>query len=284
MSMEFLSLSRRRSSSRNVRQRRWARRNVCRSQAMPTKTLCREAKWSEGLQCQKKVESGQKSLRYRDCAGGQGKETIQNSFCWVWKSIRRVAWFQYQRWTVSVCLEKGFVPGEESLEDRRHIFHGHLYRAIKRKMWSSWREDPEVRIELPIEPDVFSYDLSRGTKSNFQIAETEKKLLNLLMNVKTKMRGKKDNQKVKWLTRSVDYLIVYLERKRGKIALPWCISPPLNPSDSSSVAVTKAAKLGSIASTKALSSMPILRWQSSTNRHKLDIKTRQIYCRFWIWP
>ena len=31
--MEFLSLSRRRSSSRNVPQRRWARRNVCRSQA-----------------------------------------------------------------------------------------------------------------------------------------------------------------------------------------------------------------------------------------------------------
>ena len=92
-------------------------------------------------------------------------------------------------------------------------------------MWSSRREDPEVRIELPIEPDVFSCDLSRATKSNFQIAETEKKLLNLLTNVKTKMRGKKDNQKVKWLTRSVEligrvYLIVYLERKRGIIALP----------------------------------------------------------------
>ena len=92
-------------------------------------------------------------------------------------------------------------------------------------MWSSRREDPEVRIELPIEPDVFSCDLSRATKSNFQIAETEKKLVNLLTNVKTKMRGKKDNQKVKWLTRSVDligrvYLIVYLERKRGRIALP----------------------------------------------------------------
>ena len=42
-------------------------------------------------------------------------------------------------------------------------------------MWSSRREDPEVRIELPIEPDVFSCDLSRATKSNFQIAETEKK-------------------------------------------------------------------------------------------------------------
>ena len=136
-----------------------------------------------------------------------------------------MARFQYQRWTVSVCLEKSFVPGEESLEDRRHIFHGPLYRAIKRKMWSSRREDPEVRIELPIEPDVFSCDLSRATKSNFQIAETEKKLVNLLTNVKTKMMGKKDNQKVKWLIRSVEligrvYLIVYLERKRGRIALP----------------------------------------------------------------
>ena len=131
-------------------------------------------------------------------------------------------------------------------------------------MWSSRREDPEVRIELPIEPDVFSCDLSRATKSNFQIAETEKKLVNLLTNVKTKMRGKKDNQKVKWLTRSVEligrvYLIVYLERKRGRIAFPDVFSPPLNPSDSSYVAVTKATNLSSIASTKALSSMPILR-------------------------
>ena len=67
-----------------------------------------------------------------------------------------------------VRVERSFVPGEESLEDRRHIFHGHLYRAIKRKMWSSRREDPEVRIELPIEPDVFSCDLGRATKSNFQ--------------------------------------------------------------------------------------------------------------------
>ena len=74
----------------------------------------------------------------------------------------------------------------------RHIFHVHLYRAIKRKTWSSWREDPEVRIELPIEADVFSCDLGRATKSNFQIAETEKKKLNLLTNVKKKKNeGKK---------------------------------------------------------------------------------------------
>ena len=99
-----------------------------------------------------------------------------------------------------VRLQKSFVPGEESLEDRRYIFHGHLYRAVKRKMRSSQREDPKVRIELPIEADVFSCDLGRTTKINFQIPETEKKLLDLLTNVKRKMRGKKNNQKVKWLT------------------------------------------------------------------------------------
>ena len=92
--------------------------------------------------------------------------------------------------------------------------------GIYRKTWSSQQEDPEVRIELPIEADVFSCDLGRVTKSNFQKQKQEKKLLNLLTNVKTKMRGKKDNQKVKWLTRSIDYLLVYLERKRGKVALP----------------------------------------------------------------
>ena len=47
--------------------------------------------------------------------------------------------------------------------------------GIYRKTWSSQREDPEVRIELPIEADVFSCDLGRVTKSNFQIAETGKK-------------------------------------------------------------------------------------------------------------
>ena len=99
-----------------------------------------------------------------------------------------------------VRLQKSFVPGEESLEDRRYIFHGHLYRAVKRKVRSSQREDPMVRIELPIEADVFSCDLGRTTKINFQIPETEKKLLNSLTNVKRKMRGKKNNQKVKWLT------------------------------------------------------------------------------------
>ena len=47
--------------------------------------------------------------------------------------------------------------------------------GIYRKTWPSQRGDPKVRIELPIEADVFSCDLGRATKSNFQIAETEKK-------------------------------------------------------------------------------------------------------------
>ena len=41
ISMEFLSLSRRRSYSQNVPQRRWARRNVCRSQANSQARLSR---------------------------------------------------------------------------------------------------------------------------------------------------------------------------------------------------------------------------------------------------
>ena len=52
---------------------------------------------------------------------------------------------------------------------------GIFFMGIYRKTWSSQREDPEVRIELPIEADVFSSDLGQATKSNFQIAETGKK-------------------------------------------------------------------------------------------------------------
>ena len=35
-----------------------------------------------------------------------------------------------------VRLEKIHVPDEESLEDRKQMFYGNLYRAIKRKLWS----------------------------------------------------------------------------------------------------------------------------------------------------
>ena len=52
---------------------------------------------------------------------------------------------------------------------------GIFFMGIYRKTWPSQRGDPKVRIELPIGADVFSCDLGRATKSNFQITETEKK-------------------------------------------------------------------------------------------------------------
>ena len=42
-----------------------------------------------------------------------------------------------------------FVEGP--LEDRGNIFHGLLYRCIKRKLWSGRKDDPEVLIELNVE-------------------------------------------------------------------------------------------------------------------------------------
>ena len=50
-----------------------------------------------------------------------------------------------------VRLEKMFFPKESSLEDRSNIFHGELYRCIKRKLWSGRKDDPEVRIELNVQ-------------------------------------------------------------------------------------------------------------------------------------
>ena len=46
---------------------------------------------------------------------------------------------------------------------------------LKERRGQAGEKHPEVSIELLIEPDVFSCDLGRTTKSNFQIAETEKK-------------------------------------------------------------------------------------------------------------
>ena len=45
-----------------------------------------------------------------------------------------------------------FFPAEGPLEDRVNIFHGRLYRYMKRKLWSGRKDDPEERIELYVEP------------------------------------------------------------------------------------------------------------------------------------
>ena len=51
-----------------------------------------------------------------------------------------------------VRLEKMFFPAEGPLEARGNIFPGRLYRCIRRKLWSGRKDDPEVRIELNLEP------------------------------------------------------------------------------------------------------------------------------------
>ena len=51
-----------------------------------------------------------------------------------------------------VRLEKMFFPAKGPLKDRGNIFHGRLYRCIKRKLWLGRKDDPEVRIELNVEP------------------------------------------------------------------------------------------------------------------------------------
>jgi hypothetical protein len=45
------------------------------------------------------------------------------------------------------------------LEDRKQAFHGHLYRKIKKKLWSMRREDPDICIDLNTDQDVFEAGL-----------------------------------------------------------------------------------------------------------------------------
>ena len=67
-----------------------------------------------------------------------------------------------------VRLEKMFLPNGESMEDRKNIFHGQLYRVMKRKLWSGRMDDPEVRIDMNVDPDVFSLGLGQVTLGTSQ--------------------------------------------------------------------------------------------------------------------
>ena len=51
--------------------------------------------------------------------------------------------------------ERLFVPTDESIEDRTQSFYGQISREIKRKLWSGHREDPEIRIDINVDHDVF---------------------------------------------------------------------------------------------------------------------------------
>ncbi|XP_031557298.1 uncharacterized protein LOC116293932 [Actinia tenebrosa] len=80
-----------------------------------------------------------------------------------WKSFGDGASFPFVR------HEKLNIPSADSIGDRQEIFHGQLYREIKRKLFSGRRDDPAVRIELRVEPDVFEGGLAtvvRGIKKD----------------------------------------------------------------------------------------------------------------------
>ena len=44
-----------------------------------------------------------------------------------------------------------YVPGEDSLEDRYNSFYDSLLREIKKRLYSAMRDDPDIRIEMPID-------------------------------------------------------------------------------------------------------------------------------------
>ena len=75
-----------------------------------------------------------------------------------WRDCQDENMFLFER------LEKTYIPGEISLEDRTNVFHGHVYQEIKRKLWSGRRDDPDIRIEVNVDPDVFDRGLGKVVK------------------------------------------------------------------------------------------------------------------------
>ena len=75
-----------------------------------------------------------------------------------WRDCQDENMFPFER------LEKTYIPGEISLEDRTNVLHGHVYQEIKRKLWSGRRDDPDIRIEVNVDPDVFDRGLSKVVK------------------------------------------------------------------------------------------------------------------------
>ena len=63
-----------------------------------------------------------------------------------------------------VRLEKAYVPSNKSLEDRMQSFHERVYHEIKRRLWSGRRDDPDIRIEISVDSDVFNHGIGRLVK------------------------------------------------------------------------------------------------------------------------
>lgn len=58
-------------------------------------------------------------------------------------------------------LERRSIPTEDSLQDRLTSFHESLYRDVKRKLYSIRRDNPDIRIDIPTDKDVFEGGLKK---------------------------------------------------------------------------------------------------------------------------
>lgn len=65
-------------------------------------------------------------------------------------------------------LEPMSQPNSDSCSDHLQTFCERVYRKIKRKLYSGRREDPEVRIEIQVDDDVFNESLGRITSKRYQ--------------------------------------------------------------------------------------------------------------------
>ena len=59
-------------------------------------------------------------------------------------------------------------PTDDSLIDRLQALYQRVYKEIKRKLCSGRREDPEMRIEIPVDKDVFNEGLGKITSKSYQ--------------------------------------------------------------------------------------------------------------------
>ena len=68
-------------------------------------------------------------------------------------------------------------PTDDSLSDRLQALYERVYWEIKRKLYSGRREDPEIRIEIPVDKEGFNEGLGRITTKSYQRTKLTYKVL-----------------------------------------------------------------------------------------------------------
>ena len=69
-------------------------------------------------------------------------------------------------------MESLRIPSSTSLEDRTELVHEELYLAIKRKLYSSRKDDPATRVEIQIDQDAFDEGLALAGKPQKERGKT----------------------------------------------------------------------------------------------------------------